>query len=159
MQQPSAVHDTFVIERHFPKPPEKVFAALSDPAKKRRWFAEGNNHDVEVFESDFRVGGTEVFRYRFKPSAPSPVAGAVLSSEGRFEDIVPNRRIVTASAMSLRDKRISASLVTLELLANESGTDLICTHQGTFFEGAGDPRMREDGWRKLLDNLAEQLSE
>ena len=159
MQQPSVVHDTVVIERPFPKPPEKVFAAISEPAKRRRWFAEGDTHDVEEFRSDFRVGGTEVLRYRFKPNAPSPVAGAVLTNEGRFEDIVPNHRIVTASAMSLGDKRISASLVTLELLANENGTNLICTHQGSFFEGAGDPKMREAGWRKLLDRLAAEVSE
>ncbi len=159
MQQPSVVHDTFVIERHLPKPPEKVFAALSEPAKRRRWFAEGDNHDVEELQSDFRVGGTEVLRCRFKAGAPSPVAGLVLTNEERFQDIVPNRRIVTASTMSLGDTRISASLVTLELLAIENGTDLICTHRGTFFEGAGDPKMREAGWRKLLDKLAAELSE
>ena len=159
MKQPSAIHDTFVIERHFPKPPEKVFAALSEPAKRRRWYGEGEKHDIEEFRSDFRVGGTEVLRSRFKPSAPAPVAGKSLINEGRFQDIIPNRRIVTASVMSLDDTRISASLVTLELLANENGTDLICTHQGTFFEGAGDPKMREEGWRKLLDKLAGELSE
>ena len=159
MQQPSAVHDTFVIERHFQKTPEKVFAALSEPAKRRRWFAEGDHHDVEEFQSDFRVGGVELLRYRFKGDAPSPVAGMTLTNESRIQDIVPDRRIVTASAMSLGDTRISASLVTLELLANENGTDLICTHQGTFFEGAGDPKMREAGWRTLLDKLASELSE
>jgi uncharacterized protein YndB with AHSA1/START domain len=159
VQQPSVVHDTFVIERHFPKPPEKVFAAISEPAKRRRWFAEGTAHDVEEFQSDFRVGGAEVLRYRFKLTAPSPVAGAVLTNEGRFEDIVPNRRIVTASAMSLGDKRISASLMTLELLANENGTDLICTHQGSFFEGSDGPKIREEGWRALLDRLVKELSE
>lgn len=134
MQQPSAIHNTFVLERHFPKPAEKVFAALSEPAKRRRWFAEGESHDIEEFRSDFRVGGTELLRYRFKPTAPSPVVGLVLTNEGRFQDIVPNRRIVTALAMTLGDTRISASLVTLELLAAENGTDLICTHQGTFLD-------------------------
>lgn len=159
MQKPSVIHDTFTIERHFPKSPEKVFAALSEPAKRRRWFGEGDNHDVEEFQSDFRVGGMEVVRYRFKAGAPGPVAGKTLTNIERFQDIVPNRRIVTASAMSLGDARISASLVTLELLASETGTDLICTHQGTFFEGADGPKMREGGWRNLLDKLAAELSE
>jgi uncharacterized protein YndB with AHSA1/START domain len=159
MQQRSVVHDTFVLERHFPKPAEKVFAALSDPAKRRRWFAEGDSHQVEEFHSDFRVGGMEVLRCRFNADAPAPVAGLVLTNEERFQDIVPNRRIVTAAAMSLGGTRISASLVTLELLPDESGTELVCTHQGSFFEGAGDPKMREAGWRKLLDRLAETVAD
>ncbi len=159
MQQPSAIHNTFVLERHFPKPPEKVFAALSQPAKRRRWFAEGDNHDIEEFQSDFRVGGTEVLRYRFKSSAPSPVDGRVLTNEGRFQDIVPDRRIVMASAMTLGDTRISASLLTLELLAEGNGTDLICTHQGTFLEWPEGPQMIETGWRGLLDRLAGHVSE
>jgi uncharacterized protein YndB with AHSA1/START domain len=53
MQEPSVVHDTFVIERSFPVAPEKVFSAFSDAAKKRRWFAEGGGHEIEEFKSDF----------------------------------------------------------------------------------------------------------
>jgi len=68
-------------------------------------------------------------------------------------DIVPNRRIVTASTMAVGEKCISASLVTFELLASETGTELIFTHQGAFFEGSDGPEMREAGWRKLLDRL------
>jgi len=33
------------------------------------------------------------------------------------------------------------------------GTDLIFTEQAAFFEGADGPQIREEGWRKLLDNL------
>ena len=75
-----------------------------------------------------------------------------------FRAIVANRRVVLASTMSIGGKRISASLVTVELLGTDSGTDLLCTHQGAFFEGSGGPAMREEGWRKLFDRLGESTS-
>jgi uncharacterized protein YndB with AHSA1/START domain len=155
MENQSVIHSTFVIDRSYPKPPEVVFSAFADAAKKRRWFAEGHSHAVEEFEMDFRVGGTERTRYRFMEGSPFP--GVALSNEGRYQDIVPNRCIVNASTMTLGDKRISSSLVTFEFLRTDKGTDLICTHQGAFFEGADGPQMREAGWRKLLENLAKDL--
>ena len=155
MENQSVIHSTFVIERSYPKPPEVVFSAFADAAKKRRWFAEGHSHAVEEFEMDFRVGGTERTRYRFMEG--SPFHGVALSNEGSYQDIVPNRCIVNASTMTLGDKRISSSLVTFEFLRTDKGTDLICTHQGAFFEGSDGPQMREAGWHKLLENLAKDL--
>lgn len=156
MEKQSAIHSTFVIERSYPKPPETVFAAFADPAKKRRWFGDGEHHEVEEFEMDFRVGGAEQLRYRFKEGTPFP--GVALTSEGSYLDIVPNRRVVTASAMTIGGKRISASLVTIELLPTAQGTGLICTNQGTYFEGADGPKMREAGWQTLFDKLMKELA-
>jgi len=155
--EPSVVHGTFVIERSFPAAPERVFAALADPAKKRCWFAEeGEGQTVEAFEMDFRVGGSERARFRFQAGTPFP--GTALASEGTYLDIVDGRRIVIGSTMTLGDKRISASLLTFELLGTQKGTDLIFTHQGAFFEGSDGPKMREEGWQKLLGQLAGELS-
>lgn len=156
MPEQSTIHNTFVIERSYPKPPATVFAAFADPAKKRRWFAEGHSHDVEEFTMDFRVGGSERSAYRLKEGTPFP--GVPLVSEGRYLDIVPNQRIVSAADMSFGGKRISAAMVTIEFLPTENGTDLICTHQGAFFEGADGPKMREGGWRKLFDQLEAELA-
>jgi uncharacterized protein YndB with AHSA1/START domain len=156
LEAQSVVHSTFVIERSYPKVPEEVFAAFADTAKKRRWFVEGENQEVEEFAMDFRVGGTERFRYRFKPG--TPFHGVAVVNEASYLDIVPNRRIVTASTMALGDQRISSSLVTVEFLPTIQGTGLVCTHQGAFFEGADGPQIRESGWRILLERLATQLT-
>ena len=151
--QQLAIHSTFVIERSFPKSPERVFAAFADATKKRRWFAEGEMHVVEEFNSDFRIGGAERLRYRFKEG--TPFQGVEITNQA----IVPNRRIVSASTMAIANKPFSASLVTVELVPTDKGTDLICTHQGAFFEGADGPQIREAGWRTLLDKLAAELSQ
>jgi uncharacterized protein YndB with AHSA1/START domain len=156
MSQPATVHNTFVIERSFAKPPATVFRAFADPALKRRWFLGGKSSDAEEFELDFRVGGMEVSRSRFKEGSPFP--GVALSNQSLYCDIVPERRIVVASTMMLGDRRISATLVTFELLPTTTGTDLICTHQGAFFEGADGPQMRKGGWIKLLDGLGDVLA-
>ena len=155
MEQPKVVHSTFVVERHFTKPPETVFAAFADPAKARRWYAEGEGHELQEFTSDFRVGGTQSLRYKLGPK--TPVAGMTIHNQARYQEIQPNRRIVTATTMDLEEQRILASLVTVELLPNGSGTDMVLTQQGVYFTSGLSPAMIEAGWRGLLETLAREL--
>jgi uncharacterized protein YndB with AHSA1/START domain len=56
MSEPKVVHSTFVVERSFPKPVEKVFAALSTPEKVSQWFAAGEKHDLLEFNLNFAEG-------------------------------------------------------------------------------------------------------
>jgi uncharacterized protein YndB with AHSA1/START domain len=156
MPDPTTIHDTFTLERHYPTPPARVFAAFATPTKKRRWYAEGDNHDIEMFEMDFRVGGAERLLYRF--AADHALAGVALVNESTYQDIVPDRRIVTTSAMTVGGARISVALVTIELSPADGGTTLLLTHQAAFFEGSDGPRRREGGWHALLDKLATELT-
>ncbi|MGA3187508.1 MAG: SRPBCC family protein [Bryobacteraceae bacterium] len=155
MEDQSVLHSTFVVERSYPCSPERVFAAFADPVKKRRWFVDREGNEVEHFELDFRVGGKENTCIRYLND--SPIKGMTITNDTIFQNIVPNRRIVFASSMMLGENCISATLVTVELLPSESGTDLVFTHQGAFFEGSGGPAMREAGWHTLLERLAQEL--
>jgi uncharacterized protein YndB with AHSA1/START domain len=156
METPPALPDTFVITRSYPTSPERVFAAFADVDKKRRWFSDAKPQEGQLFEMDFRVGGAESARYLLGKDTPFP--GVAISNEGSYLDIVPDRRIVIASGMMLGDRRISASMVTIELAPGGQGTELTCTHQAVFFEGADGPTMRRGGWEALFDKLGKELA-
>lgn len=155
--EPNVVHATCVVERSFLKPAGVVFAALSDPDKVRRWMGGSEHSELLEFACEFREGGNQVLKYKMGPQTPIP--GAVITNEGRFQQIVPGERIVTASTMKMGERIFSASQVTFELVPTDKGTDLILTHQGAFFEGSDGPAMREQGWNVLMDNLMAVASE
>ncbi|MGH9520800.1 MAG: SRPBCC domain-containing protein [Terriglobales bacterium] len=154
--EPTIVHNTFVVERSYPQPPDRVFAAFAQPGRKRRWYAEGD-HEIQEFEMEFRVGGAERYRYSFKPG--HPIAGSEISNESIYQDIAPEKRIVMTTRMSLNGKPIAVMLATFEFVAVGSGTALILTHQGTFIEWPGGAPMVESGWKSLLVRLATDLAQ
>jgi uncharacterized protein YndB with AHSA1/START domain len=155
-KDPSVIHSTFVLERSYPKRPERVFSAFASAPQKSRWFFTGRSTDLEKYELDFREGGSEHALLRFKEGSPFP--GVAMITDTDYLDITPNRRIVTCSTMTIGENRVSAALVTFELVPTDKGTNLICTHQGAFFEGSGGPEMREEGWRKIMENLDKELA-
>jgi uncharacterized protein YndB with AHSA1/START domain len=156
MTSSAVQQDSFTIERFYPKQPGTVFAAFADPGRKRRWYAEGETHDVDDFQMQFEVGGQENLSSRL--NAGTPFAGVSLDRRGRFLDIVPGSRIVTAATMAIGGRRISASLETFEFVPVDAGTRLVFTHQAVFFEGADGPQMRRQGWELLLERMTAELA-
>lgn len=151
MTRHAVVHDTIVIERHLPAAPEKVYAAWADAAQRARWHFPGDDDwELAEFDQDFRVGGHE--RARFGPKgAPN------LREEGRFLDIVPNQRIVSAGTMHQDEVRISITLCTVELAADGDGTLLKLTDQSAFLDGRERPDERRSGWGAVLERLTDLL--
>lgn len=152
---PSTLHDTFVIERDYPHDRERLYAALSQPDIKRKWYS-AERSGAMLFEMDFRLGGIERQHYTLGDDTPFP--GALIVNEGRFEDIVPGERIVLTSTTTFAGKRISTALITYELAEGDDGTRLVLTHQCAFYEGADGPDLRRGGWETLLDVLARTLA-
>jgi uncharacterized protein YndB with AHSA1/START domain len=149
MTERSVTHATFAVERTYEASPARVFAAWADPAAKARWFGNTGGESSE-FELDFQVGGREFSR----GTAPN---GQAYTYEARYQDIVPDERIVYAYDMHLEDARISVSLGTVELKPEGDGTRLTYTEQGAFLDGLDTAEQREQGTGGLLDALGEEL--
>ena len=150
MTERSVTHATFVIERTYDASPARVFAAWADPAAKARWFAGPDDWESGAYELDFRVGGRE-------RASGGPPGGPVHTYDARYQDIVPNERIIVAYDMHLDETRISVSLATVELKPAGTGTRLVYTEQGAFLDGYDNPSERERGTRDLLDALEAEL--
>jgi uncharacterized protein YndB with AHSA1/START domain len=148
----SVAHAQFTIERVYATPPAQVFAAWADPAAKSRWFVAGEGWDLAEYEHDFRVGGREHGSFQRKAGE------SVYRNEVRYFDIVPPHRIVMAYSMARDAVRISASLLTVEFVAEGSGTRLRLTEQGAFLDRHDSSATREQGWKDLLAALENELS-
>jgi len=155
MTEPTIVHNTFVVERSYPASPERVFTAFSDPIQKRDWYL-GSRSEIQVYSLDFRVGGNEIARFR--PGSGTH-ADTVFTARSNYQFIDPGKRIVMANTMAKDGLCISAALVSFEFLPTATGTDLICTHQAAFFEGADRPEIRKAGWTYLLDQISKVLEQ
>jgi uncharacterized protein YndB with AHSA1/START domain len=150
MSKHSVTHATFTIERVYHAAPARVFKAWADPEIKTRWFRGPDEWPRGKYELDFRVGGRERL-------AGGPAGGTVHFYSAVYQDIVPNERIIIAYDMHLDDRRISVSLMTVELKPDGKGTRLTFTEQGAFLDGWEEIGGRERGSVGLLDKLGREL--
>lgn len=160
MSQHTQTHATFVLEREYPVPADRVWAAFADPEIKAQWF--GGSEFVDVRRGDdFRVGGTWIDDGR--PSEDSPMS----RFRATYTDLVEHERIVYSYDMWLDDAHASTSLTTIALQAVDTpegpATRLTFTEQGVHLDGVHGPGPeaaagREMGTDGLLDALGTVLT-
>jgi uncharacterized protein YndB with AHSA1/START domain len=142
-------HATFSLERRYPVPPARVYAAWAEPTAKASWFASGPDSGHEL---DFRVGGREVVH-------GGPAGGPLMTFESLYRDIVPDQRIVYTSTLSAGEETCTISLTSVEFApAGDGGTRLVLTEQGAFLDGREEPAWREQGTADQLEALAKVLT-
>ena len=127
--------------------PAKVWRALTEPEMLKRWMAPDAAFKIPVAEIDLRVGG----RYRVVMVSPD---GEEHDVRGVYREIVPNRKLVHTWAWKSTPER--ESLVTMELRAAGSGTELTLTHEQFVDEEARDKH--QHGWTGCLAGLERFLA-
>ena len=158
MTEQPVIHDTFVIERTYPTPVSRVFAAFTTKEAKDAW---GDTGDLDVpepgtdssdSEFDFRVGGHERFGVGMQ--------GVSYRYDATYYDIVPEQRIIYSYEMYADGVRSSVSVATIEFVPVDGGTALAWTEQGAYLngvDGAEAPHLRRGGTSEMLDGLAKYL--
>ena len=148
MSDHSVAHGTFVLDRTYPHPVEKVFAAWADPKQKDKWFGSGDGMPAQIF--DFKPGGRES-REGTIPNGPH------FAFDVLYQDIVPNSRILYSYDMHMDGKKISVSLAAIEFHPEGTGTKLRLTEYGLFLDGLDNMEQRKAGTLGLIGQLGDYL--
>jgi|SRR6516162_7391353 len=142
----SQTHATFVIERGYPVPVERVWHALSDNSARDQWFGGGPDFTVREKSHDFRVGGHGIEDGQWRD-------GPTSRFESTYTDIVEQQRIVFTYDMWINGRHISTSLTTIVVEPTSEGTRLTYTEQAVHLDGLDSVEGRQEGTEGLLDQL------
>jgi len=145
-------HATFVIERTFPVPVERVWAAHANADERAHWFGNEPTFTVDEAAHDFRPGGTTVEDGVWHGGPRSRFVA-------RYSDIVEHERIVHTYDMWVDGAYLSTSLVTTTFEAVEGGTRLTYTEHGVYADGPQGAQGREQGSIGILDALGTYLAQ
>jgi len=130
------------IVRKYDAAPGKVWRAITEPEMLKQWMAPADEFKIPTAETDLRVGG----RYHIIMHAPD---GQVHDVSGVYREIVPNKKLVYTWAWKSTPER--QSVVTIELRAAGSGTELTLRHEQFADEATRDHH--NQGWIGCLDRL------
>jgi len=139
-------HATFTVERMLPGRPPHAFRFWSEFDLKRKWTSCHPDWTVLEDSFDFRIGGSEVVRWR-------TAEGETRGFRAHYFDIVPGERIVYAYEMTLGAKRLSVSLASIVFAADDAQTRMTFTEQATVLDAEAGIEMRASGTGSGFDRL------
>ena len=142
------VKPSLTLKRRLHAPPEKVYAAWTEPAQIAHWFGPSETVAGSVrAEMDVRVGGR--FRVSFNTAD-----GEHHEVGGTYREVVPNEKLVFTWAWHTTPER--ESLVTVLVRREGEGAMLTLTHEQLFDQAARDGHKR--GWTGTLEKLERYLA-
>jgi glutathione S-transferase len=138
------------IKRFIKAPRDRVYAAWTDPAQLKKWFGPENVATRDLV-ADVRVGGQ--FRWDCTDSG-----GKEVTISGEYRELQPGRKIVfTWRLEDDEDWKNHNSLVSVEFLDREGGTEIHLTHENLPTKPSRDDHAQ--GWKSVVDKLEKFLSE
>jgi len=146
----SVEHGSFTLRRTFAAAPARVFAAWAIPEQRQRWNVHGSWQVAEQ-TFDFHEGGEEMKRF-------GPPGDPVHLARTRYEDIVPDHRIVMSSTTRDREKLTSVTLLTVQIEPAGKGSTLVLTYQAVMLDEGDRIENREEGWASILTKLGDSLA-
>jgi uncharacterized protein YndB with AHSA1/START domain len=123
-------------------PPDKVYAALTDPDKMLRWWSPDAGPTIEA-TTDVRPGGRFEVTFRAED-------GKAHTNYGTYREVVIDRKLVFT--WHWRASSEHESLVTILLEPWHGGTRLTLVHEGLPTDADRDDH--RDGWSSGLEKLS-----
>ena len=153
---PTSMKDTpddrdLLISRLIAAPPERVYAAWTQPDLLKQWFAP-LPVTTPVVELDVRPGGSSLIVMRLPD-------GTELPNRGVYLEVVPNRRLVVTDAYTEAWKPAPKAFVTIIVTFEDEGGKTRYTARVRHWS-AEDKAMHEkmgfeEGWGQCADQLAQ----
>jgi uncharacterized protein YndB with AHSA1/START domain len=143
-QTPEAV----IIQRTIAAPPEKVFAAWTDPGLLAQWWGPPGTHVTSV-EIDLQING----RYRIGLQQPNH---DIYFVNGTYQLIQPPEKLIFTWHWEQPSMDIGQSLVTIEIRRHGPHSNLTLTHAQLPQPARASHRQ---GWQGILHNLATFLNQ
>jgi uncharacterized protein YndB with AHSA1/START domain len=137
------------IKRLIKAPPDRVYAAWTDPGQLKQWFGPENVQTRDLI-ADARVGGK--FRWDLINSE-----GEKMTCLGEYRELQPDKKIVfTWQWEDDEDWENHISIITVELYDRDGDTELRLIHEQLPNEESRDGHTR--GWKSALDKLEKFFS-
>jgi uncharacterized protein YndB with AHSA1/START domain len=136
---PTSLNDTIVQEIVIKAPAERIFAALTDPAQRIKWWGAEGRFQTTHIESDLRPGGKWMMR-------GNGVGGRPFTIMGKYRQIEPPRLLIFTWLPDWQEDPLE-TLVRFELTENSGLTTVRLTHSGLTTESS---RLSHKGWPQIL---------
>jgi uncharacterized protein YndB with AHSA1/START domain len=142
---PTVASDTIVQEITIKGTPERIFAALTNPEERMKWWGQEGRFRVSQFESDLRPGGKWVMR--------GDAVGRPFTLSGEYREIERPRLLVFTWLPDWYEGA-TKSLVRWDLEEHDGVTTVRLTHSGLISESA---RNSHRGWPQILEWLRDYV--
>jgi uncharacterized protein YndB with AHSA1/START domain len=134
--------DSIVQEVSINAPAARIFAALTDPAERLKWWGGADSRfKLSAFESDLRPGGKWIMR--------AESFGRQITIQGEYREIEPPHLLVFTWLPDWYEGA-TESLVRWDLEERNGVTAVRLTHSGLLTESA---RENHRGWPQIIARL------